>query len=277
VDASRRLWHPQLLFHPKGISLGVAVIAILVKEALFHYTMFMAEKVRSQMLRAHAWHHRTDAISTVIVFVGIVGTIAGVPWLDAVSAILVGLMIAQIGWSLGWGGVSELLDRGLDDKQLETIKNTIKSVDGVRTLHMLRTRRMSESAFVDVHITVNPRLSVSEGHHIAETVAATLIDQIEEVADVTVHIDAEEDDKYVPGLPLRSTIVERLQKRWQSIETARAIENITLHYLGGKIMVEIYLPLRIVKDARHAEELAQRFIELAIGEPYIHSVQVYYR
>ena len=278
IDVSRRLWFTDLLWQPTALSLAITVTSILIKEALYHYTMFIAEKVRSQMLRANAWHHRSDAVSSVIVLIGILGSMAGVPWLDAIAAIGVSLMIAQIGWTLGISGLRELVDTGLDSEQVEEVKRIIKSVDGVRTLHDLRTRRMGNNALVEVHILVNPRISVSEGHQIGEIVRSYLIDQLEEISDVVVHVDPENDAErnLNLALPLREEIVRRLKQHWQPLETAQEIEQINLHYLGGKLTVDVYLPLKIVESTVQAQELSRRFIELAAHETQVRSIRLYF-
>jgi len=170
IDATRRLFDPTLLWQPTAISLAIAILSILIKEALYQYTIHVAKQVRSPMLQANAWHHRSDAVSSIIVLLGVAGTMAGLSGLDALAAIGVSLMIAHIAWSLGWGGIKDLVDTGLDYKQIIEIKNIIHSVDGVHTLHDLRTRKMGANALVDVHILVDPRLSVSEGHQIGEMV-----------------------------------------------------------------------------------------------------------
>lgn len=278
IDAGRRLWSTESLLHPTALSLAITVISILSKEILYHYTMFIAQRVRSQMLRANAWHHRSDAISSVIVLIGILGSMAGVTWLDAIAAIGVSLMIAHIGWSLGLSGLQELVDTGLDNEQIEKIRQIIKSVDGVRTLHDLRTRRMGSNILIEVHILVNPRISVSEGHQIGEMVRSCLIDQMEEVSDVVVHIDPENDAEHSVNisLPLRDEIVARLKQHWQSLEVAREIEQIHLHYLGGKLTVDVYLPLKVIESTAQAQELSRRFIELAAHETQIRTIRLYY-
>ena len=278
IDAGRRLFEPELLWQPTQVSLAVVVLSILLKEALYQYTRHVAKQVRSTMLQANAWHHRSDAISSIIVLVGIVGSLLGFPWLDAVAAIGVSLMIAHIGWSLGSGGISELVDTGLESQKISQIRTMIRSVDGVRTLHDLRTRYMGANALVDVHILVNPRISVSEGHQIGETVRILLIREIEEIAEVLVHVDPENDEnsKSNLGLPLRNEITTRLQQCWQSLEAADAVEQITLHYLSGRLTVDIYLSLSILQDIKEAPALSQRFVELARDDPDIDTIRVYY-
>ncbi|KHD07894.1 cation transporter [Candidatus Thiomargarita nelsonii] len=279
IDATRRLFDPTLLWQPTAVSLAVALLSILIKEALYQYTSHVAKQVRSPMLQANAWHHRSDAISSIIVLLGVAGSMAGLSGLDALAAIGVSLMIAHIAWSLGRDGIKDLVDTGLDKNQLIEIKNIIKSVDGVQMLHDLRTRKMGANALVDVHILVDPRLSVSEGHQIGEMVRSRLTNKIEEIAEVLVHIDPENDEKSQSNLnlPLRQEVIARLQQCWQCLEATHAIEQITLHYLSGKLTVELYLPLKIVENIEQAQELSQGFADLAAEEPDIYAINVYYR
>jgi cation diffusion facilitator family transporter len=275
-DAVRRLFRPELLLSPGVWALVVAALSIVLKEAIYHYTMRAARRYRSGMLRANAWHSRSDALSSVIVVVGVAGTMAGLTYLDAIAAVGVALMIAKIGWDLGWQGARELVDTGLDPQRVETIRRTITRVDGVQALHMLRSRRMGADALVDVHIQVDPTLSVSEGHQISETVRARLIDEIEEVSDVMVHIDPEDDEAAVStaSLPLRDTVRRRLDECFADIEAARRIERLTLHYYGGKMHVELLLPLAVLADRSSVSVLTNRFNDAVKDDPQIAKVEL---
>lgn len=249
IDATLRLFNPEKLLIPSMGALIVAAISIVSKEAIYHYTMHVARKYKSNMLRANAWHSRTDAISSVVVLVGVAGSMAGLWYLDAIAAIGVGLMIAKIGWDLAWHSIRELVDTGLDAERVEAIREIILAVDGVVSLHILRTRRMAGEALVDVHIQVAPHISVSEGHYVSETVRARIIKEIEEVTDVMVHIDPENDEVTPPntGLPLRRKLMAQLEDQWRGLEAASRIEEVTLHYLEGQIQVELKLPLAILE------------------------------
>jgi len=114
-------------------------------------------------------------------------------------------------------------------------------------MHMLRTRKMGADAFVDVHIQVDSLLSVSEGHQISEIVRQQLVRNIEDVSDVTVHIDPEDDEFAAIScqLPSRKQIMARLHEAWQDIEAAKQIQSVTLHYLDGFIHVDVKLPLSL--------------------------------
>jgi cation diffusion facilitator family transporter len=239
-DALRRIMEPELLMHPGVLALVVALISVLSKEAIYQYTARAARRLRSNMLHANAWHSRSDAISSIVVAIGVGGAMAGYPYLDAIAAVAVALMIAKIGWDLLWKSLQELIDTSLEDEQVEAIRKFIIGVHGVQALHMLRTRRSGADALIDVHILVDPTLSVSEGHQIGEQVRTGLIEQMEDISDVTVHIDPE-DDELAPckRLPLRNEILQRLERQWQALDLGPGIDRVTLHYLDGKVHVDV--------------------------------------
>jgi cation diffusion facilitator family transporter len=278
VDAVMRLFRPERLLHPGMLALWVAGISVVSKEALYHYTQAVARRQRSNLLRANAWHHRSDAISSVVVMIGVGGTMAGLPYLDAIAAVGVGLMIAKVGWDLAWHSLRELVDTALDADRVEAIRSSILSVDGVRALHSLRTRRMGQDALADVHILVDPKLSVSEGHHVSETVRSRLINEVEEVQDVLVHIDPEDDEETAPSidLPSRQAVIARLKEHWRDLPAAKQIERITLHYLDGALSVEVILPLSATRDREEAEELSRALAAPAQQLAEVESVRVLY-
>ena len=282
-DAVNRLFHPETLWQPGVLALVIAAISIVVKEGLYHYSMTIAKKYRSNMLKANAWHSRSDAISSVIVVIGVAGSMAGLDYLDAIAAVGVALMIAKISWNLIWHSLRELIDTGLEPERVEAIRNSILNVDGVMALHILRTRRMGSDALVDVHIQVPPTISVSEGHHISETVRERVIEEIDEVADVMVHIDPEDDETAAPNmhLPLRQAIINKLKVGWSGIEGSSLIrdEDITLHYLDGKVHVELVLPASLLeKDPLAARaRLASQFETVAQQVDDVSDIRVFYQ
>jgi cation diffusion facilitator family transporter len=277
-DASGRLFAPETLLQPDAIALWVAGLSVISKEWLYHYTRIAAKKIRSDMMRANAWHHRSDAISSVVVLIGVAGTMAGLPYLDAVAAVIVGIMIAHIGWELGWGSVQELVDTGLEAPRIEAIRSSIEAVDGVVGIHMLRTRRIGGAASADVHVLVDPALSVSEGHMISLMVEQTLKREIDEIEDVTVHVDPEDDESALPcdGLPTRSDALGVLDELWRQVPQTRARERVVLHYLNGKIDVDVYFPLTAcaAEEARGSMEAAMR--ELLDQHAEFGNLAVYY-
>ena len=270
-DAITSLVTDEVIEKPDFFTLWIAAFSILSNEGLYHYTKLVGHRIRSNLLLANAWHHRSDAVSSIVVLVGIAGTQLNMPKLDAYAAIIVALMIARIGFKLGYDSVQELVDASLEPELVDKIRSKILSHEGVRELHMLRTRRLGHHAHVDVHIQVAPRLSVSEGHHISETVETMLKDSFDTINDVTVHIDPEDDEQEARSmhLPLRSELISQLKKEWSSIPELESIDDITLHYLTGEISVEASMPLDKVADLELTKELQARFTTASTRLPSV--------
>ncbi|HMT80698.1 MAG TPA: cation diffusion facilitator family transporter, partial [Azonexus sp.] len=188
----------------------------------------------------NALHTRADAASALVVVVGIGGALLGWSFLDLLAAALMGFMILHMGAGLAWGAIKELIDTGLDDAQVEAIRTTLLATPGVRDLHELRTRRMAHQALVDTHVQVDSRISVSEGHRIAESARARVLREHPEVLDVLVHIDPEDDmdpDTYATRLPARDKLLAELQPLLTGMPEP---QKVILHYLKGQVEAEIF-------------------------------------
>lgn len=224
---------------PDWPSLLLICISILAKEILFHYTRYIGKRIQSQLITANAWHHRSDAAASLVVFFGIIGSVFGFIYLDAIAAVIVGIMIVQMGWSYGWNSVKELVDTAVDSKLLTQIEQVIQNVDGVQKIHQLRSRSMGSNVLIDVHILVSPKISVSEGHYIAQNVHHALVHQIGSVTDVVVHVDPEDDEVSRPSLhlPSRKILEEQLLNKIHADFPQIIFWN--LHYLDGKISIDI--------------------------------------
>lgn len=266
-DAAYRVFEGHEQAIPHIYTLGIAIFSILANEGLYHFTHRVGVRINSKMLIANAWHHRSDAISSIVVLVGIAGALLGLPILDPIAAIIVALMIAKIGYDLGYHSLQELVDTALDPETVEKIKEKILENEDVLEMHMLRTRRMGHTALVDVHILVQPKLSVSEGHHISVAVERALIESFDEINDVTVHIDPENDEyeTFSGNLPLRSELIIELNSKWSQIPELKAINDITLHYLDGKITVEAAVPLTILNSLKDADAIQAKFKETSLS------------
>jgi len=270
-DAIASLISDEVIEKPDLFTLWIAAFSIVSNEGLYHYTRLVGTRIRSKLLLANAWHHRSDAVSSIVVLIGIAGTQFNMPKLDAYAAIVVAILIARIGFKLGYDSVQELVDASLEPELVDKIRNQILSHEGVRELHMLRTRRLGHHAHVDVHIMVAPRLSVSEGHHISETVEKMLKDSFDDINDVTVHIDPEDDEQEAQSmnLPLRGELITALKCEWLKIPELDAIDDITLHYLTGEISVEASMPLEKVGDLELTKELQTRFSKASVSVPSV--------
>lgn len=279
MDSFSRLLDSERQLQPELMTLAIALLGILLKEGLYHYTRIIADRIGSPMLRANAWHHRSDALSSVIVLIGIGGTLLGFAFFDAVAALLVALLILNMGWKLIWESVRELIDTAFDEERVQEIRRAIEESDGVTSLHMLRSRGMAGEALVDVHIQVSPRISVSEGHRIADSVERGLIERFSEVRDVIVHIDPEDDEQAATcvGLPLRTELAQQLAEQWRDLPLSNRIEGLELHYLDGRIDLQIILPIDPLSSTDQAAAISAAYADASRQISHVGDVQVLFR
>jgi len=277
-DSVERLFSHQQLLHPGPVALFVAIFSVLSKEALYHYTRRASRRIGSKMLQANAWHHRTDAVSSIVVVVGIGGTMAGLPYLDTMAAVVVSVMIAHVGWELGWPAFEELMDVGLGQEGLAEVNGIIHSVDGVEAIHMLRSRSLGGQVALDVHVLVEPWLSVTEGHMIGQTVMERLLEQVDEVTDVIVHIDPEDDEVATPttGLPLRQQAMDELGRIWSGVPEATDIHRTILHYRDGKIDIDLYFPLSCYAGVQELDDLRSRLQDRLGQKRHFRELNIYF-
>lgn len=244
---------------PVGVlALWTALVTLAAKETLFRYMLHVGESLRSPMLIANAWHARSDAASSLVVAIGIGGNLLGFTMADSIAAIVVGFMIVRMGVVFAWDAFQELIDAGLDIEVVDGIRQTLRDTPGVISLHELRTRRMAHRALVDAHILVDPRISVSEGHSIAEAARTRVLANYAEVLDVLVHVDPEDDSQLKRGpLPSRSELEGELAAMLGvSLRGGR----IVLHYLNDRVEADVTLPVPVCNDPgamRQAQAQAQ--------------------
>ncbi|MBE0487959.1 MAG: cation transporter [Halomonas sp.] len=227
-------------------AIGIAVIALLAKEWIYRYTMRVARRVNSRLLEANAWHSRSDALSTVVVLVGLIAAQFGAGWMDAVAAIVVGVMVGQVGGRLLWESSQELIDTALPEKERQEMQALAEQVPGVKGVHDLRTRTLGSQALLDLHIVVPPRVTVSEAHEIGNAVTRRLREAFPVLADVTFHIDPEDDageteHSLRPGLPLRGDVEGMLDETWRDVGIWHARVALDLHYLDNQVDVSIFV------------------------------------
>ncbi|MFT0170947.1 cation diffusion facilitator family transporter [Paraburkholderia mimosarum] len=228
-------------------ALIVALLVLVLKEGLFRYMLREAQRVRSAMLIANAWHARSDAASSLVVAIGIVGSLAGVRLLDPIAAAIVGFMVARMGWVFGWDALQDLSDRALDEAAAADLRALLVDTPGVLDVHEMRTRKTGDLALVDAHILVDPLISVSEGHYIAETARARLLTD-SRVLDALIHVDPEDDMhvRSVANLPPREDVAAHLREALAEHDVH--VEGVTLHYLSTGL--EIQVVLAAADDAR---------------------------
>jgi cation diffusion facilitator family transporter len=174
---------------PRFIVLIVASISIVIKELLYRVTRRVAVKSHSSALYANAWHHRSDALSSIAVVIGFVALRFGFSYGDQLAAVAVGLMVVLVGIRVLGECIRELTESAIDDKTVEHIKQIVNSNERIRQWHKLRTRNVGREVFLDLHILVDPELNVAAGHEIAESLEDSLHEQISRPVNITVHIE----------------------------------------------------------------------------------------
>lgn len=189
VQAVKSLLHIDDIKPPTVLPLIVAVISILVKEYQYRITIKIANKINSPALKADAWHHRSDALSSIAAFIGIGGAMLGVKILDPIASIVVALFVAKVGLEILIGSTNELMDVSIDTEQEEQIKQIAKNTKGVMNLGEIRSRKHGAMAYVDLVICVDGKLTVTEGHDIANMLEKQIINDMDFVKGITVHVE----------------------------------------------------------------------------------------
>ena len=227
---------------PELLAAGIALISIFIKEWLFRYTRSVGKKSSSSILLANAWHHRSDAISSIAALIGIIGSMAGFPVLDPIAAAMVSFMIIKVGYELTLGGFRDLMDTALNEKDTQKLQAMIDNISGVIKSHDLRTRKIGEEILMDVHIQVDSDLTVTEGHEVGERVRRQLIKNYPNTQDVLVHVDSYDDSKVETIYNISRNDVEiLLTPILANTENTLKKTQLRLHYLQGKNIVELYL------------------------------------
>ena len=187
-SAAHKLEAPETVPVVHIVALWVAGGALIAKELLFRYMLAVAKRVKSSMLVANAWHARSDAASSLVVGIGIVGNLAGYPILDPIAALIVGFMVTKMGWGFSWDALHDLMDRAVDEQEVQAIRATLLETPGVSGVHDVRTRKMGDMIVVDAHIEVDATISVEAGHDIA-VVARQRVMQRHRVLNLMTHVD----------------------------------------------------------------------------------------
>ncbi|TAL83595.1 MAG: cation transporter [Candidimonas sp.] len=186
--AFNKLQDPSNIPRVHSIALAVAAIALVSKELLFHYMLRVAQRVRSSMLVANAWHARSDAASSLVVAIGIIANLAGFPLADPLAALIVGLMVARMGWKFFFRAFNDLMDQAVDLQTEGRIRTLLASTPGVQGIHSLKTRKMGDMIWVEVDLEMDATLTIAQGHAIADEARKRVMDH-EPVLDVTTHFD----------------------------------------------------------------------------------------
>lgn len=251
--------------HAPGLAaLGIVALSIIAKEALFHYTMRVAHQTGSALLKANAWHHRTDALSSVVALVGIGAAQMGFVWGDPLAAMVIALMLLRVAWGFGKTAADELVDTQAPDALRQALESSLTTSPGVEGLRDLRMRQHGARAVADVSIMVDPQISVTEGHRIAEAARSAALDQVDALEDLIIHV---EPAGHFEGFgaehaPLRAQVEGQILTLALAHPMIRRIERVHLGYFEDGLHLELLADL--MPDADHA--LAEAQILDAMGD-----------
>jgi len=204
-SAAAKLQNPESIATVHITALWVAAGALVAKELLFRYMLAVAKRVKSSMLVANAWHARSDAASSLVVSVGIIGNLLGYPILDPIAAALVGFMVTRMGWSFGWDALHDLMDRAVDEAEVQSIRSTLLDTPGISNVHDVRTRKMGDMIVLDAHLEVDATLSVEQGHDIAVAARARVM-QHHRVLNMMTHVDPYKRPDLDHAAPVKTTL-----------------------------------------------------------------------
>jgi cation diffusion facilitator family transporter len=193
--------HQGVASSPGWLAFWMGCVSVVTKEWLFRWTFRVGKRYRSSALLANAWHHRSDALSSIPVAVAVAGSRLHPEWhfLDHVAAILVSMLILYVAWTIIVPAIAQLTDAGLSEEEVERLVQLVLQTEGVRATHEIRSRYIGTKLQVDLHILVDPQLTVREGHRIAAAVRDRLLEEVENLADVLVHVEPFEPQEIKAG------------------------------------------------------------------------------
>jgi cation diffusion facilitator family transporter len=244
LDAANRIKDPDLA-PPEHLALWVAAGSIVIKEFLYRYTVTVGSRIGSNIVIANAWHHRSDAIASFAALLGIAGAIAGWPMLDPVAAIGVAFFVGKVGVEIAIDSLEELTDsaNAIDNEIRATITRLINDHPEVCSAHLVKARKLGPDILVDVHVVVDPFLSVTEGHQIADQVEKTLLREVTDITAVMVHVDTSNElaDGEVRIYTNRRELRERFDNHVKLQPPLIELLEVIPHFTGEGIVAEVYL------------------------------------
>jgi len=186
------------LQQPEFIALLAAIISILTKEAMYWYTVFAARKINSGSLKADAWHHRSDALSSVGSLIGIAGAMCGVKVLDPAASVVISVFIIKAAYDITKDAIDKMIDKSCDKETVAKMSTIVTEQEGVKRLDLIRTRLFGNKIYVDIEISADENLSLRESHEISKNVHDAIETEFPLVKHCMVHVNPFFDDKNEP-------------------------------------------------------------------------------
>jgi len=237
---------------PTWPALVVAALSVVSKEAIFRYSLKIGKELKSDLLIANAWHSRTDALSSIIVFVALIGAMLGVWWLDALAAVLVALFIGKIGWGLVTSSITELVDTALPPERVKELRETVLEVEGILSAHDFKSRTMGNQVLLEMHLQVAPHLSASEGHYVGDLAVYALQNRFDDLSHIIFHIDTYDDqpfhDQPMPVMPSRKEIKVLIYQQMDQLIGSHDNFQLTLYYDPSYVDIELKLQAEFMAE-----------------------------
>jgi cation diffusion facilitator family transporter len=267
------------ILHPTDTgawALVAAVVSIVLNEWLYHYSMRVARKIRSRILEANAWHHRTDSLTSVVAFVGIGLNLLGLPALEGWMAAVISCFVGWIGVRLGYQAVQELLDHSVEPDVIGKLEQALGQIEGVVDSHELRARRMGGDVLVDLHVQVPPDITVSHGHQIAEQVRMQLLAADPAVTEVLVHIDPEADDIYdIPQVQEVDDPEKLVRTVAGAVEGVQSVSHVLCHFIHGRLEIQLNIEVKPTLKVLEASMIASQVRRALEAQEVIDKVDVH--
>ena len=261
---------------PGLLAASAALLSILINEGLFHYTRRVGEATKSPALIANAWHHRSDAFSSIAALIGIIGAWQGFAFMDPLAGAVVGCMIVKVGIDITRQGVRDLMDTALSDEHTEKIHSILKEIPEVLHFHELRTRVIGGEFLIDVHILVDPEMTVTEGHRVAEIARRNLIKAIPNIQDVLIHVDGEPDAEVEAIYPItRKELIEIAQPLILELAGNISQPEIRVHHIKGKNIVDVFIKIDSKQDMEASRSLVANIKSKLETTPQIDQARVF--
>ncbi|EAR61674.1 cation diffusion facilitator family transporter [Neptuniibacter caesariensis] len=245
-EGATQLFSHRELLSPEWPALLVAGISILGKEWIFRYTLSIGKKLKSDLLIANAWHSRTDALSSIIVFIGVAGAMSGFEWLDSLATVAVALLIAKIGWDLSWSSLKQLVNTALPQDEIDKYCEQILAVDGVVNVHDFKTRMIANKKVLELHLQIHPAMSASEGHYIGQQVCKVLMVD-PDIGHIIYHIDTTDDAGEqidLPdgnALPSRQLLEPLVTDTLSSLDTDIELYRLAIFYQSTSVDLDVLI------------------------------------
>ncbi|MBE9535643.1 MAG: cation transporter [Proteobacteria bacterium] len=229
---------------PTGVALAGAFFSILANELLFRYSIKVGRRVHSPSILANAWHHRSDALSSVAALAGAGAAMMGWPIFDPIAALIVTVLILKVGWEIISESFKDIIDTAVKKEILDQIINAVIATEGAIDFHDLKTRKMGSDILVDIHIEVDSRLTVYDAHNIADNVRDNIVEKVQHVADVLVHLDPGDDSGSIVYAIPEKEVMEEVGHAAESVDEVIGWTDINFKYDDDSLIVSLSVTLK---------------------------------